>query len=164
MLLLYILLLSVQGKLTLPPLRRALTFRSAADGPCPDTPLLRPLPASALSDVLAKWADLWELKDGLFPVRAQRNSANSNQTAVLAEMVTGKVAFHTANGLMNAQQIEKDVEILGGVQSVVCVQEFAPRGYEFQMEDPVGVKFIAARSYDIVAPNTGGAYILTGVV
>ena len=97
-------------------------------------------------------------------MRAQRNSANPNQTAVLADMVTGKIAFHTANGLMNAQQIEKDVEILGGVQSIVCVQEFAPRGYEFQMEDPVGVKIIAARSYDIVAPNTGGAYILTGVV
>ena len=44
---------SVQGKLTLPPLRRALSFRGTADGPCPDTPLPRPLPASALSAALA---------------------------------------------------------------------------------------------------------------
>ena len=85
----------------------------------------------------------------------------------IAEMQTGKIAFHTAAGLDNAAQTVEDGDVMGGPVALVCVQEDGYRGDEFQTDDPVGVKLIAAHSYDFVAPGASSAvrpsYIITGV-
>ena len=116
-------------------------------------------------EVLAVWAKLWGLKDGLFAVDAMRNSANPSAAGTLAEMAAGKVAFHCVDGLrIPATQVVENVEVFGGAQSILCVRESELRGYEDVTINPHGLQLTAKHSYDIVAPNALAAYVLTSVL
>lgn len=116
-------------------------------------------------EVLSIWARLWNLKDGLFAVKALRNSANPAATGTLAELASGGVAFHTTNGLSNASQVVDNVDVMGGAQSILCVRESEFRGYEDAVVTPYhGLQLVAKHSFDIVAPNVNTAYVLTSVL
>lgn len=124
-------------------------------------PVARPI--VKWSDVLEMWADRWELSDGLFVVDAMYNSANPGQSASLAEIISGKIAFHTSNGIKNASQVAENVDVIGGVQSFLVLREQGYRGYEDATINPHGVQLAGKHSYTTAAPVTGGAYILTAV-
>ena len=116
-------------------------------------------------EVLTIWARLWGLRDGLFAIKAMRNTANPILTGTLAEMATGIVAFHCADGLqVPASQVVENVEVYGGAQSILCVRESSLRGYEDANIDPHGIQLVAKHSYDIVVPNANAAFVLTSIL
>jgi hypothetical protein len=121
-----------------------------------------------MDETLALWAERWELPLGVFVVKALYNSANPANTASLAEFQTGKAAFHCAAGLKGAVQVQDNVDIAGGLVSLVNLQESGYRGYEDPQTNPHGIQLAAKHSYAYTAAGasaaTRPAYIITGVV
>lgn len=125
------------------------------------------VPAALLQDdeVLNIWARLWGLRDGLFKFDAMYNSANPAATGTLAEMASGVIAFHCADGLrVPPTQVVDNVEVFGGAQSILVLRESEMRGFENETIDPHGLQLAAKHSYDIIAPNALAAYVLTDVL
>lgn len=123
-------------------------------------------PRASAGAVLNAWREHWELEE-LFVVKAMRNSANPGQAGVLAEMVTGKVAFHNSDAIKTAVQVEDNVDALGGLCSIACIHEEQFVGREIPSDDPEGVWMLGQRSYCWVTPGASAAvrpsYILTSV-
>jgi len=123
-------------------------------------------PVLAADATLAFWAEKWGLSKGVHVVETMYNSANPASTAVLSEFVTGKVAFHCADGLSNAYSIGGGITA-NGLVSLAIVRESEYRGYEDPTTDPHGLQLVGKHSYALVTPYASAvyrpAYILTSV-
>lgn len=115
---------------------------------------------------LQYWAQKWGLSKGVHVAETMYNSANPASTASLSEFVSGKVAFHCADGLSNSYNIGGNITA-NGLVSLAIVRESQYRGYEDPTTNPHGLQLTAKHSYALVTPYASAAYrpayILTSV-
>lgn len=124
-------------------------------------------PSVSMQEMLATWARLWDLPDGVHVVETMYNSANPASDAALTEFVSDKVAFHCFDGLSNSYQVS-DTITANGLVSLAVIREKGYTGMEDRITDPHGTQLVGQHAFDIVKPYSAAssrpAYILTDVV
>lgn len=135
-----------------------------ADGP---TSQILPRQVLDYAELTALLARAWGLPDGVFVADALYNNAMPGQTASLAELSTGKVAFHTAQGVRSAfQNSAMDVELGAGPCSLVIARESQFRLISDRVVNPHGEQHVLKHSFGLATPSnmTSAAFVLTACV
>lgn len=133
-----------------------------ADGP---TSQLLPRQVLDYAELTAILARAWGLPDGVFVADAVYNNAMPGQSVSLAELSTGKVAFHTAQGARSAIQTSAmDIELGAGPCSLVIAREKRFQLLTDRVTNPHGEQHTIKHSFGLATPSnmTSAAFVLTG--
>ena len=132
-----------------------------ADGP---TSQLLPRQVLDYAELTAILARAWGLPDGVFVADAVYNNAMPGQSVSLAELSTGKVAFHTAQGARSAIQTSAmDIELGAGPCSLVIAREKRFQLLTDRVTNPHGEQHTIKHSFGLATPSnmTSAAFVLT---
>ena len=100
----------------------------------------------------------------MFVADAVYNNAMPGQSVSLAELSTGKVAFHTAHGARSAIQTSAmDIELGAGPCSLVIAREKRFQLLTDRVTNPHGEQHTIKHSFGLATPSnmTSAAFVLT---
>lgn len=132
-----------------------------ADGP---TSQILPRQILDYAELTAILARAWGLPDGVFVADALYNNAMPGQSVSLAELSSGKVAFHTAQGARSAlQSSAMDLELGAGPCSLVIAREKQFQLITDRSTNPHGEQHTIKHSFGLATPSnmTSAAFVLT---